>query len=188
MALGSNHNQLPCGVGLDALLAQVAEQLPAADPGHEARCPYCQTAVRAVHQSWSEFQTLARAPVPIPPGLTARIMARMRDVAHRAVGNVILASPRGQTQISHDVIAKIARRAALAVPGVLFASARPEPDQPADPARINLAVRLIATYGPALHAIADRVQATLSAHIYALTGADLATVDITFADIADPDT
>lgn len=187
MALDTN-NQLPCGISLDTLLAQVADQLPAPDPAHQAHCAYCQTALRALQLSWSDIQTLSRAQVPIPAGLTARIMTRIRDLAHRAVRNVILVSPRGHTQISHDVIAQIARRAALAVPGVLFASAQPGPQQPADPAHINLVVRLITTCGPALHAIAARVRSTLSERVHAQTGADISTIDITFADIANPDT
>ena len=188
MALTPDENQLPCGVSLDTLLDQVADQLPAPDPAHQAHCRYCQTALRALQQSWSDMQTLARAPVPIPPELTARIMTRIRDLAHRAVGNIILASPRGHTQISHHVIAQIARRAALAVPGVLLASVKPTAEQPADPAGVNLAVRLITTYGPPLHTIAARARTTLSKRVHALTGADLATIDITFPDIANPDT
>lgn len=188
MALGADHNQLPCGVSLDTLLRQVADERPALDPAHQVHCSYCQTALRALHQSWSDIQTIARAPVPTPPGLTARIITRIRKLAHRAGRNIILATPRGHTQISHHVLAQIARHAALSVPGVLFASAQPAPEQPADPARINLAVRLITTYGPALHAIAAHVRATLSEHVNALTAAELSTVDITFADIANPDT
>jgi uncharacterized alkaline shock family protein YloU len=188
MALNPDENQLPCGVTLDTLLAQVADQLPAPDPAHQAHCRYCQTALRALQQSWSDMQTLTRAPVPIPPELTARIMTRIRDLAHRAVGNIILAGPRGHTQISHHVAAQIARRAALAVPGVLLASVKPTAEQPADPARVNLAVRLITTYGPPLHTIATRARITLSKRVHALTGADLDTIDITFPDIANPDT
>lgn len=186
MELNPNHNQLPCGISLDTLLGQIADERLALDPAHQAHCSYCQTALHALHKSWSDIQTLARAPVPFPPGLTTQIMGRVRELARCAARNIILATPRGHTQISHHVIAQIARRAALAVPGVLFASAQPEPEQ-TGPAHIKLAVRLITTYGPALHATAARVQATLSEHVNALTGADIATLDITFADIATPD-
>jgi uncharacterized alkaline shock family protein YloU len=188
MALDPDDNQLPCGVSLDTLLAQIADQLPAPDPTHQARCSYCQTALRALRQSWGDMQTLARAPVPIPPELTARIMTRIRDLAHRAIGNIILAGVRGHTQISHHVAAQIARRAALAVPGVLLATVQPTAQQPADPARVNLAVRLITTYGPPLHTIAARARTTLTERVHALTGANLDTIDITFPDIANPDT
>lgn len=187
MALDPNHNQLPCGVSLETLIAQVTDQLPAPDPAHHAHCTYCQTAQSAFHHSWSDMQTLAHAPVPIPSGLTTRIMTRIRELAARAAHSIILATPRGHTQISHHVIAQIGRRVAQATPGVLIASAQPEPDQPGDPTRINLAVRLITTYGPALPTIADAVRSAVYRRVTTLTAAKVKRIDIAFTDIADPD-
>lgn len=183
MALDPKPERLPCGVELDALVAQVADDAPGPDAEHEATCPYCQTALRGLGAAWGDFQSLARAPVPIPRGLTARIMHRVRDLAHRAAQNVILASTRGHTQISHTVIAQVARRAALAVPGVLFASAQPTPGQAKDPDHLTLSVRLVTTYGPTLHAIADAVRTTLRRRLATLTGAEVERIDITIIDI-----
>lgn len=186
MALDVNHDRLPCGVELDSLVDQITEQTDPRDPAHQARCPYCQTALRSFRQGWSDVQTLAGAPVLIPPGLTTRIMTRVRALARRAVQNIILTSARGHTQISHQVIAQTARRVALAIPGVLFASAQSEPSKPADPIRVQLTLRLITTYGPSLHPLAKVIRAALEKRLPRLTGATFDNIDITFTDIAEP--
>jgi len=183
VALDPNPERLPCGVELDALVAQVADDAPAPVAEHQATCPYCQTALRGLGAAWRDFQSLARAPVPIPPGLTARIMHHIRDLAHRAAQNLILAGTRGHTQISHTVITQVARRAALAVPGVLFASVRPTPGQAKDPDLLTFSVRLVTTYGPTLHAIAAAVRTTLRRRLATLTGAEVERIDITIIDI-----
>jgi uncharacterized alkaline shock family protein YloU len=188
MALAPGQDRLPCGTALDALVAQITDATPPPDPAHQAQCPFCQTALGDLRRGWDDLQDLARAPVPIPPGLTARVMTRVRSLARRAAGHVILAGPRGHTHISHDVVSQIARQAALTVPGVVFASARSTPAQPADAARLDLAIRVVATYGPALHALAAAVRATLRRQLPRLTGARAETIDITVADIARPAT
>jgi uncharacterized alkaline shock family protein YloU len=180
---------LPCGVDLDTLIAEITDAAPPPDPAHQARCPHCQTALRALLGSWSDLQTLARAPVPVPPGLTARVMGRVRDLAHRAAEHLIFAHPRGQTQISHHVVAQVARSAALAVPGVLFASAIPQAPEPAGArtARVAVTVRLVTSYGPALTAVAAAVRSTLEWRLSRLLGAEVDRIDVTFTDIAIPD-
>lgn len=184
MALDHGPDRLACGVDLDSLVAQVTDDASPVNPAHQAGCPYCQTALRGLRQSWADVQALAREPVPIPPGLTARIMRRVRELARDAAHNVILAGARGRTQISHAVIAQVAGRGALAVPGVLFASARPTAGQPNDPGRVALAIRVVTTYGPALQAIAAAVRSTLHRRLPHLTGAEVADIDIAFIDVA----
>src|SRR3954447_22050132 len=212
MALDRNHDRLPCDVELATLVAQITDNAPATAPAlaHQASCSYCQTALRDLREAWRDVQALARAPVPIPPGLTARIMHRVRDLARHAAENLILTGTppgfiprppppprhaaenliltgtRGHTQISHTVIAQVARRTTLAVPGVLFASARLTPGQADDPARLYLAIRLVTIYGPALDAIAAAVRSTLNRRLSTITGANVDRIDITFTDIDAP--
>jgi uncharacterized alkaline shock family protein YloU len=188
MALDRNHDRLPCDVELATLVAQITDNAPATAPAlaHQASCSYCQTALRDLREAWGDVQALARAPVPIPPGLTARIMHRVRDLARHAAENLILTGTRGHTQISHTVIAQVARRTTLAVPGVLFASARLTPGQADDPARLYLAIRLVTIYGPALDAIAAAVRSTLNRRLSTITGANVDRIDITFTDIDAP--
>lgn len=188
MAIGPSHNRLPCGVELDTLVDQITEGTVPPDPAHQAHCPYCQTALRGFRQGWSDLQTLAGAPVAIPRDLTTRIMTRVRVLARRAAQNIILAGVHGHTQISHQVIAQIAHRIALKIPGVLFASAQPDPGEAADPTRVKLTLQLITAYGPALHPLARAVRAALHRRLPRLTGAGIDTINIVIADIAEPDT
>ncbi len=181
--MSPHDDRLPCGAELEALVAQATEGTPAADPRHQERCPYCQTALRGLGTAWEDVRALARVPVPVPHGLTVRVMRRVRNLAGRAARNLILAVPRGRTQISHDVIARVAGHTALAVPDVHFASARPAPGRPGEPDRLDLSVRLVAAYGPALHAVAAAVRAVLRRRLRTLTGADVGQIDITFSDL-----
>jgi uncharacterized alkaline shock family protein YloU len=187
MALDPSQTRLPCGVQLDALLEQITEGAAPGDPAHQAHCPYCQTALRGFRQGWTDLQTVASGHLPIPAGLTSRIMTQIRALAPRAAENILLACARGHTQISHEVIARIARRVALATPGVIFASARPEPGDVVDPIRVKLTLRLITTYGPALHPLAAAVRRTVIRRLPRLTGAEIDTINIAITDIAEPD-
>lgn len=187
MALDDGSDRLPCGAQVDDLVAQIAGDAPPIDAAHQARCPYCQTALHGLQESWADLQTLADEPVAIPLGLTARIMTRVRDIARQAMRHVVLAVPRGHTLIRHTVAAQIARRAALTVPGVLFASVQAGPATPAQPGSVKLELRLVTSYGPPLAAIAARVRTVLQRRMAQLAGAQADEIDIVFADIADPE-
>jgi uncharacterized alkaline shock family protein YloU len=186
MALNPADDRLPCGVELDALVAQLADDAAPADPAHEARCPYCQTALAALRRSWGDLHMLAREPVPVPPGLTRRIMTRVGHLAARTAHSFILATVHGHTRISHAVIAQVARRAALAVPGVHFASALPAAGEPAYPTRLGIAIRLVIAFGSPVEPIADAVRASVRRRVPRLTGAEITTVDILVMDITGP--
>ncbi len=92
MAMSSAEDQLPCGTELDALATQIADGTSPTDPAHQARCPYCQTALGALGHSWDDLRALASAPVPVPPRPHAphprraarhRLRARRRPVRQR---------------------------------------------------------------------------------------------------------
>jgi uncharacterized alkaline shock family protein YloU len=187
MAMTAPEDHLPCGIALDDLVRQVTEEDPTPDPAHQAGCPYCQTALRGLARSWADVQALAAEPVPVPAGLTARVMSRVRTLAARMATTFVQADVLGETRISHTVIGQIARRAALTVPGVLFASAQARPGRPTDPARLILTLRLVIAFGPAADALADAVRAIVHQRIPRLTGATVSSIDITIDDIADPD-
>src|SRR3954454_22383271 len=94
MAMTTEPEQLPCGVELEALVIQVTDddQQPI-DLAHQTSCPYCQTALRSLRQGWAEVQTLTREPVPIPPRLSAQIMARVRALTRHVTGSILLPHP-----------------------------------------------------------------------------------------------
>ncbi len=178
--------RLPCGADLEQLVTQIADTQPPANPAHQARCPYCQATLRRLRDTWQDLHTLATQPVPIPPTLTAQIMARVRILAHHATDSILLGHRRGETRISHAVVGRVIGRVALAVPGVIFASARPIAHQPPDPRRLSVSIRLVVAYGPAIEALVQAVRAIIDHHVPTLTGAQLTQIDITIEDIATP--
>ncbi len=179
------HDTLPCGAELEPLMAQVADGRPPPDALHQSSCPYCQAALRSLRLGWQDVTALAREPVPVPRGLTARVMTRVRGLARYAAGSVVLGHPRGATRVSHTVIGQIVQRVAASVPGVVLASARPIAHDPPDPARLSVAVRLVVAFGPPVDALADAVRQCIERRVPALTGAVLSRVDIAVVDVAD---
>jgi hypothetical protein len=186
MAMNATPRRLPCGADLEQLVVQVADNEPAANPAHQGRCPYCQATLRRLRDAWEDVHTLATQPVPIPPALTAQIMARVRILAGHAADSILIGHPRGATRISHVVIGRVIQRVAFTVPGVIFASARPIAPEPPDPRRVSVAIRLVVAYGPAVEALVQTVRAIIDRRVPALTGAQLTHIDITIEDIATP--
>jgi hypothetical protein len=183
MAMTDQTERLPCGVRLEELLAQVADGAPAEDAAHQSGCPYCQTALRRLRRAWSDVTDLASEPVNVPDRLTAQIMARVRVLAGQTADFILLGHPRGETRVSHDVVVRITQRLARTIPGVVFASARVEPHNSPLPDRVDLSIRLVVIFGPALHRIADAVRTIVRRHTPRLTGAQLDHIDIKIDDI-----
>ncbi len=178
--------QLPCGAELESLLVQVADHEPASDPEHQASCAYCQAALESLRREWMDVQALAREPVAIPGGVTARIMLATRELAVLLADSTLIDGPRGETRISHIAVARVAQRLAAGIPGVVFASARPVPQDPPHPVRLSIAMRLVVGWNPAITQIAQALRDLLIRRVPALTGAELARIDITIRDIAEP--
>lgn len=176
-------NPLPCGTRLEDLLEQVADGAAPANPEHQSSCPYCQTALRRLRGGWADVTELAREPVSVPGGLTAQIMTHVRALAARATDYLLLGQPRGDTLVSHAIVARIVQRLASTVPDVTFASARVEPQSHPEPDRRDVSIHLIVTLGPSLHRLADSVRETVRQHILRLTGAHVDRIDITIDDI-----
>jgi len=174
---------LPCGTRLEGLLEQVADGAAPTNPEHQSSCPYCQTALRRLHAGWADLTELANEPVSVPRGLTAQIMTRIRALAVRATDYLLLGHSRGDTLISHTVVAQIVQRLARTVPEVIFASARVESNTPPQPNRRDMSIHLIVTLGPSLDRLADSVRETVRQHILRLTGAHVNRIDITIDDI-----
>lgn len=177
-------DQLPCGIELDALMEHIADGAALPDPAHHAGCPYCQAVLRDLRHGWEYLHALARQPVPVPPGLFARIMQRVRALAQRISDTVVLGGPRGDTHIGYAVLARVIGRLAATVPGVIFASANPWAHDPPHPQRLNVTIRLVVRYGPALDALANSIRHRLIRRVPALTGAQLDRIDITIDDLA----
>lgn len=176
-------DRLPCGVGLEELLAQVADGAPPADETHQSSCPYCQTTLRRLRRGWSGVTELTREPVAVPSGLTAQIMERVKALAAQTADFILLGHPRGETRVSHAVVGRIVQRLARAVPGVVFASAQVEPRQFPLPDRVDLSIQLVVAFGPVLHRVAEAVRETVRRQTLRLTGAHIDRIDIKIDDI-----
>ncbi len=183
MALEDTPMRLDCGVSLEALVDQVAEHQPAVDPAHQAACEHCQTALLALGETWGELGSLAQQPVRVPPDLSKRIMVRIRTLVTRWSGAAILAGGRGETRVSDSVLAQVARRAALAVPGVALATSLGVLVDPADRSRVRVSMRLAITFGPAIDALTSAVRAGISRQVITQTGVRVSGVDIAVEDL-----
>ena len=177
---------LPCGIALETLLEQVADDQRAPNPTHQDSCPYCQAALRRLRQDWVDIQSLAQEPVPIPEGLTAKIMTRVQTLAAHLADSILLGNPRGETRISHTVVSRVIQRLAATSPDVVFASVKLVPQDPHQPRRLRVTIRLIVTFGPAIERIAAAVRDILNRRVPTLTGAELDLIDITINDITEP--
>jgi hypothetical protein len=178
--------RLPCGTRLDELLSQVAEDEPAANPPHQASCPYCQAALRRLERHWGAVRALAQAPVRVPEGLTARIMARVQALAEQVSDSVLLGARRGETRVGHAAIRRYVQRLAAGVPGVALASVQLQPPDTAQPHRVDIALRLVIAFGPPVARVANAVREILARRVPRFTGAELGQVGITIADVAEP--
>ncbi len=174
---------LACGTPLEALIDQVAEGRVSVDAAHQAVCRDCQAALVALGEAWGEVRAFAREPVPVPAGLSERIMARIRALLARVGDSVVLLGARGETRVGERVIAQVARVAALTVPGVVWPSASRMWVDPGDRSRVWLALRLVIAFGPSIDELADTVRERVSARVSTQTGARVDGVDIAVQDI-----
>ena len=81
------------------------------------------------------------------------------------------------------MVGRITQRLARTIPGVVFASSRVEPHAPPLPDRVDLSIRLVVTFGPALNRVADAVRTVVRRQTPRLTGAQLDHIDIRIEDI-----
>ena len=182
MALTASSERLPCGTELAALIAQVAERAPAADPAHQATCPYCQPSLERISELWNDVRALANEPVRAPRGLLDEVIASVS----RPAGAVTLRdATQGHTRISEAVLAGVARRIAQAMPAVAFASVLAHA---AGPGTVALRVRLVVAYGPSLPVLAAAVREQIVTHVRRLTDVQVTEVELSVDDLAAPDT
>ena len=66
---------LPCGADVDLLLEQAAQGRGADRDAHQQRCVHCQAALGEFTALWAPVAELAAAPVSVPPGLAAAVIA-----------------------------------------------------------------------------------------------------------------
>lgn len=163
---------------LHELARQVFEDAPAPDAAHQASCPYCRSALERIRAVHADVHGLAAEHVPVPSTLLHSVMARLR---HAPALVTIAVDPRGTTTVSESVVTAVARRAALSVSAVSYASAITT--DASSTGRVGLRVRLVVAYGPPLGGIAVQVREEIARQVAALTGATLSTVHVAVDDL-----
>lgn len=174
----TQRSALPCGVDLHELARQVFEGAAAADPEHQAGCRYCRGALERISAVHADVHGLAAERVPVPASLLRSVMARLRGAPALVTIDV---DPRGTTAVSEGVVTAVARRAALSVPAVSYASAIATDVRPTG--LVGLRVRLVVAYGPPLGAVAEQVREAIARQVAARTGATLGAVHVAIDDL-----
>ncbi|MCA1698194.1 MAG: hypothetical protein LC790_04530 [Actinobacteria bacterium] len=183
MALEDAQGVSACGTPLELLIDQVTEDHPPVNAAHQARCAYCQSALVALGEAWGELQAFARQPVPVPAGLTERILRRVSALIAHVADAVVLVGERGETRVGERAVGAVARAAALSVPGVVWPSALRIVVDPRDHSRVRLGLRLVVAFGPSINALASAVRSGVGDRVGAQTGARVDGVDIAVEDI-----
>lgn len=177
MALNDEHLQPPCGADIQAIVRQVFEGAPPVDPAHQATCEHCQRSLAAVRALRDGLRNIAAEPVKAPD-VARQVLARLpHDATRISVSN----SPRGATTVTRSIVAQVARRAAMEVPGVVLATV--EVDGVHDRARSTLSVRLVVALGPVLDELAAAVRARAGHAVERLLGVPVGAVDIAIDDL-----
>lgn len=177
----SNHveERLPCGTGLEALVLQVFDGAPPADPGHQADCSHCQAALARLGAVQGTVGSLAAEPVVAPPGLVHDVMYRLRRDGD---GILVGAGSTGSVTLAERIVRQVASQAALAVPEVTFASVALVDESRVAPLRLS--VRLVVGFGPPLAEVADAVRHRVRAAVEELAGVPVAEIDVLIDDLA----
>ncbi len=178
MALSDDRGCLPCGTDLDTLVRQVTQGVAPADPAHERDCAHCRRALERIRAVWHDVRGFAEQPVAVPGDLLRRVMARVRIHTTQVS---LPGQSLGSTTVSAAIVGQIARRAAVEIDGVAFASALASNTEDG---LVTVRVRMIITYGPSIDALADTVRGRIVTSVMALTGVTVAIVDVFVDDVS----
>ncbi|MDO9407979.1 Asp23/Gls24 family envelope stress response protein [Patulibacter sp.] len=167
---------LECGRDLLALVEQVTEELPPADPEHQASCPYCQDALARLRADSGALRELAAEPVRVPRDLSGRLVAGLRG-GGRSI--VVAAAPGGRDSVAEAVVCRLARLAALAVQGVHQASAVVVHRD----AGITLDLHVTAELDRSLPDLATQLREAVTHAVARSSGVRVTAVDVTVDDV-----
>ncbi|WHT21577.1 hypothetical protein N8J89_11100 [Crossiella sp. CA-258035] len=157
---------LPCGRLRGDLLALVVDgELEPADAelaGHARDCPHCQTELGALDGRWGAVRAAAKAPVPIPDGLAARMLAGVRGLRGVfSAADAELDQGEGRLTVSARAVLTLARQFAVdavhELPGVHLRGLT------GDGAAITVSVSV--RYGVAADLVAQRLRQDLRARL-----------------------
>jgi uncharacterized alkaline shock family protein YloU len=194
---------LPCGADTDLLLEQVADGHAGDRDAHQLGCVHCQAALGEFTGLWEPVTELAASPVPVPPGLAAAVMGRIRALVHD-IWYTLEVSDIGVIRVAARIVATLARDSARMIPGVRVALGRSTRGDLAAlaerasfghrhphaavgvlgrTAAVDLAVAV--SYGSAVHEVAHEVQRHVIATLREQVGLQNVTVNVTIDDVLD---
>ena len=190
-------HSLPCGTDPDALLAQVADGHGQDHDAHQRQCPHCRAALAEYGRLWAPFDELAAAEVRAPEGLLDEALAAIRDRAGppgygrvEADGATILVAARAVVAVAgHAARTSAGVRMALGALGELLdpvpgtSTARSGVDAGVSGQSVAVELAVAAEYGHDLQRLAEHVRERVAAEVYAQTGLEVVSVDVTISDV-----
>ncbi len=174
-------DRLDCGAARADLLELLAGGGVAGDP-HVAGCRYCQAALVGLTGGYAAVRDAARTAPPVPDvlvdGLVGRVLRRVGQEHRRTpswIGPGDDGGGRGTLWIRDRVLETLVRDWTGEIDGVRTATAT------YDGGRLTLEVA--ASYGPALHLLADTIRGTIEARIETALLISRIPVDVTIVDV-----
>jgi len=181
MAVNGDVAALPCGTRPQTLVTQVfeAEPPPAARLAHQATCPHCQASLASLRALRHDAEAVAAEPVAVPPDFARRVMARVRGATS---GIRVSTEPLGSTTVNEELVARMARLAAMEVPYVTFALAEVDATQPVD--GLTFSVRIVVAYNVGLREVAAAVRERVGREVRRTAGLPVARVDVLVEELS----
>ncbi|GAA2780870.1 anti-sigma factor family protein [Crossiella cryophila] len=178
---------LPCGRLRGDLLALVVDgELEPADTElatHARDCPHCQAELGALDGRWGAVRAAAQAPVPVPDGLAARMLAGVRGLRGTfSAADAELDQGDGRLTVSARAVLTLARQFAVdavhELPGVHLRGLT------GDGAAITVAISV--RYGVAADLTALRLRQTLRSRLAGSLDAAAPEVIVEVVDVLPP--
>ena len=191
-------DRLPCAVPVDELLVQVADGTRPRDGRHQSACPHCRATLAEIGALWVPIGQLATEHVNAPPGLTASVMAKVRELPRNA-WHAVIPGDRGTTYIAARVISAVTKIAAESLPAVALAvgpaqqSPASEAPTPTAGAQVGVAgshlilnVHIIVRHGEHIPTQAQILRSRIRDQLQRLIGLRPSEINIAVIDVEAP--
>lgn len=191
-------DRLPCGVPVEQLLVQVADGTVPLDGRHQSGCPHCRATLAEIRALWAPIGQLATGHVKAPPGLSASVMAKVRELPRNA-WHAVIPGDRGTTYIAARVVSAVTKLAAEGLPAVPVAVGRDQQSPasqapiPAAGAQVGVAgshlilnVHIIVRFGEHIPTQAQILRSRIRDQLQRLVGLRPSEINIAVIDVEAP--
>jgi uncharacterized alkaline shock family protein YloU len=149
-----------------------------------------------VEELWTDVRALAEHRVGVPQRMLTEVMHRIRGpwprgrgaavhletVVPRMLRHAQFDTTRGVTRVSDAVLEDLARVAVAGVPGLVAVRGRAV-ELEVEGHRVRVRVHVVASYGPSMPALAERVRRAVARIIERSAGLEVTGVDVLFDDV-----